>query len=54
MAKILEKYLSEDEYADYRHFIQMKAKLIVDSREIADKISLGEEQLAALKETLSS
>lgn len=54
VAKILEKYLSEDEYADYRHFIQMKAKLIVDSREIADKISLGEEQLAALKETLSS
>jgi hypothetical protein len=26
----------------------------MDSREIADKIKLGEEQLAALKETLSA
>jgi protein Shroom len=31
----------------------MKAKLLIDSREIADKIQLGEEQLAALRETLN-
>lgn len=54
VAKTLGKYLNADEYADYIHFIRMKAKLIVDLREIAEKISLGEEQLAALKETLSS
>lgn len=54
VAKTLARYLTPDEFADYLHFIQMKAKLIVDSREIADKISLGEEQLAALRETLSS
>jgi protein Shroom len=30
----------------------MKAKLLIDAREIADKIQLGEEQLRALKETL--
>ncbi|KAL0279764.1 UNVERIFIED_CONTAM: hypothetical protein PYX00_001251 [Menopon gallinae] len=54
IAKTLGKCLSPEEFADYLHFIQMKAKLIVDSREIADKISLGEEQLAALRETLSS
>lgn len=54
IANTLGKCLSPEEFADYLHFIQMKAKLIVDSREIADKISLGEEQLAALRETLSS
>ncbi|XP_046677588.1 protein Shroom [Homalodisca vitripennis] len=48
----LYKYLSAEEYADYDHFINMKAKLLVDSREITDKIQLGEEQLAALRETL--
>lgn len=48
---VLEKSLTSDEYADYEYFINMKAKLIVDSREIADKIKLGEEQLNALKET---
>lgn len=53
ISNILYKYLSSDEYADYDHFINMKAKLIMDSREINEKIKLGEEQLAALKETLS-
>ncbi|XP_058453199.1 protein Shroom isoform X2 [Malaya genurostris] len=52
ISKILEKSLTIEEYADYDYFINMKAKLIVDSREIADKIKLGEEQLAALKDTL--
>ncbi|XP_069684849.1 protein Shroom isoform X2 [Periplaneta americana] len=54
VSNILYKYFSAEEYADYDHFINMKAKLIMDSREIADKIKLGEEQLAALKETLSA
>ncbi|XP_067012486.2 protein Shroom isoform X2 [Anabrus simplex] len=52
VSNILYKYFNSEEYADYDHFINMKAKLIMDSREIADKIKLGEEQLAALKETL--
>lgn len=49
---MLIKYLTSEEYADYDHFINMKAKLIVDSREISDKLALGEEQLNALRETL--
>lgn len=52
VSNILYKYLSSEEYADYDHFINMKAKLIMDSKEISDKIKLGEEQLLALKETL--
>lgn len=53
VSNILYKYLNPEEYSDYDHFINMKAKLIMDSREIADKIKLGEEQLVALRETLS-
>lgn len=53
VAKILEKNLTIEEYADYDYFINMKAKLIVDLREVADKIKLGEEQLTALKETIT-
>lgn len=49
---MLKNYLKEEEFQDYDHFIRMKAKLIMDSREILDKISLGEEQMNALKETM--
>ncbi|KAF7265260.1 hypothetical protein GWI33_021255 [Rhynchophorus ferrugineus] len=52
VSNILYKYLNSEEYADYDHFINMKAKLIMDSKEINDKIKLGEEQLGALRETL--
>ncbi|KAL3275059.1 hypothetical protein HHI36_019831 [Cryptolaemus montrouzieri] len=52
VSNILTQYLDSEEYADYDHFINMKAKLIMDSKEIADKIKLGEEQLSALKESL--
>ncbi|KAG7187684.1 hypothetical protein KM043_016740 [Ampulex compressa] len=52
VSTILSKYLNEEEFADYQHFINMKAKLIMDGREIQDKVKLGEEQLAALKEAI--
>ena len=50
----LQSYLTSEEYADYHHFTKMKAKLIIDAREIDDKIKLGDEQMLALQETLSS
>lgn len=49
---ILLKQLSKNEYSDYDYFINMKAKLIVDSRDVQDKIKYTEEQLVALKDTL--
>lgn len=52
VSSMLYNYLTGEEYTDYDHFINMKSKLLVDSREIAEKIQLGEEQLSALKETL--
>lgn len=49
--KCLMQYLTEVEFADYDHFSKMKAKLVMDAREISDKIKLGEEQMAALRDT---
>ncbi|KAK0169381.1 hypothetical protein PV327_011609, partial [Microctonus hyperodae] len=52
VSAILSKYLNDEEFTDYQHFITMKTKLIIDGREIQDKVKLGEEQLAALKEAI--
>ncbi|XP_023225699.1 protein Shroom2-like [Centruroides sculpturatus] len=48
VSTFLHQYLTEEEYADYDHFIKMKSKLLMDAREIEDKIKLGEEQLSTL------
>ncbi|XP_067903639.1 protein Shroom4-like isoform X2 [Heterodontus francisci] len=50
---ILVKQLSEDELQDYTHFVKMKSALIIEQRELEDKIKLGEEQLKCLRESLS-
>lgn len=52
IAGILEKSLSHEENADYDYFINSKAKLIVDLREVSDRIQLHEEQLNSLKDAL--
>lgn len=54
VSSFLQKYLTVEEYADYHHFVKMKAKLIIDAREIDDKIKLGVEQMDALKDTINS
>lgn len=52
IAGILEKSLSHEEYADYDYFLNSKAKLIVDLREVSDRIRLHEERLNLLKDAL--
>jgi protein Shroom len=54
VSNFLQKYLTVEDYADYHHFVKMKAKLIIDAKEIDDKIKLGDEQMVALKDTLTS
>ncbi|XP_023370818.1 protein Shroom2 isoform X1 [Otolemur garnettii] len=49
---ILANYLSEDSLADYEHFVKMKSALIIEQRELEDKIHLGEEQLKCLFDSL--
>ena len=48
----LKKCLTAEEYTEYEYFIKMKSKLKLEQQELNDKISLGEEQLAALKKML--
>ena len=52
VSNFLNSYLDDERFADYEHFVKMKAKLIMDSREIGDKINLGEEQIRALRESI--
>ncbi|XP_041046577.1 protein Shroom3 [Carcharodon carcharias] len=49
---ILENYLTEEQFQDYQHFVKMKAALLMEHRELDDKIKLGEEQLKCLLESL--
>ncbi|KAH8284703.1 hypothetical protein KR018_012008 [Drosophila ironensis] len=52
IAGLLGKHLSADLCADYDYFINMKAKLIADARDLADRIKGSEEQLGALSDAL--
>lgn len=49
---ILAGHLSDDSLADYEHFVRMKSALIIEQRELEDKIHLGEEQLKCLFDSL--
>ncbi|XP_077199381.1 protein Shroom2 isoform X3 [Paroedura picta] len=49
---ILANYLSDENLADYEHFVKMKSALIIEQRELEDKIKLGDEQLKCLTDSL--
>lgn len=49
---ILASYLGPESLADYEHFVKMKSALIMEQRELEDKIHLGEEQLKCLLDSL--
>ncbi|MEE6511657.1 hypothetical protein FKM82_018313 [Ascaphus truei] len=46
------RYLTEEQLQDYHHYVKMTSALIVEQRELEDKIRLGEEQLRCLRESL--
>uniref|UniRef100_A0A8B9R431 ASD2 domain-containing protein n=1 Tax=Anas platyrhynchos TaxID=8839 RepID=A0A8B9R431_ANAPL len=48
--EILGNYLSEEQLQDYQHFVKMKSALLIEQRELDDKIKLGQEQLKCLRE----
>lgn len=52
VSDILASYLSQDSLADYAHFVRMKSALLIEQRELEDKIHLGEEQLKCLLDSL--
>uniref|UniRef100_H3CK76 Shroom family member 4 n=1 Tax=Tetraodon nigroviridis TaxID=99883 RepID=H3CK76_TETNG len=53
VSRVLARCLSPEQHRDYSHFVKMKAALLVEQRQLEDKIRLGEEQLRNAKETLA-
>ncbi|XP_053559382.1 protein Shroom3 isoform X2 [Bombina bombina] len=51
---ILVNYLTVEQFQDYQHFVKMKSALLIEHRELDDKIKLGQEQLKCLLESLPS
>ena len=49
MSGMLQKYLSVDEFQEFQCFIRMKCQLIVDNRQLQERIAVSEEQLQAIK-----
>eukprot|EP00095_Tigriopus_kingsejongensis_P005933 maker-scaffold316_size209483-snap-gene-1.28 protein:Tk05933 transcript:maker-scaffold316_size209483-snap-gene-1.28-mRNA-1 annotation:"protein shroom" len=49
---MLRKYLKDSTFRDYEVYVKMKTRLILESREIQEKIALGEEQSLALKDAI--
>ncbi|XP_034424881.1 protein Shroom4 isoform X5 [Hippoglossus hippoglossus] len=52
VSRVLARCLLPDQHRDYSHFVKMKAALLVEQRQLEDKIRLGEEQLRGLRESL--
>ncbi|KAM3912353.1 protein Shroom4 isoform 2-T2 [Leptodactylus fuscus] len=50
--EMISKYLNDEQLQDYHHYVKMTSALIVEQRELEDKIQLGEEQLRCLRESL--
>ncbi|XP_075797393.1 protein Shroom4 isoform X2 [Pelodiscus sinensis] len=44
--------LLPEQLQDYQHFVKMKSALVIEQRELEEKIKLGEEQLSCLRESL--
>ena len=52
VAQILKKYLKDNQFSEYLRFIRTKSKLILNTRDVQDKLSHCEEQLIMLKANL--
>ncbi|KAF7706345.1 protein Shroom4 isoform X1 [Silurus meridionalis] len=52
VGRVLGRCLTPEQMRDYSHFVKMKAALLVEQRQLDDKIRLGDEQLRGLKESL--
>uniref|UniRef100_A0A8C0IML7 Shroom family member 4 n=1 Tax=Chelonoidis abingdonii TaxID=106734 RepID=A0A8C0IML7_CHEAB len=48
----ISRSLPAEQLQDYQHFVKMKSALIIEQRELEEKIKLGEEQLRCLRESL--
>ncbi|XP_031440545.1 protein Shroom4 isoform X1 [Clupea harengus] len=52
VGRVLGGCLTPERLRDYKHFVKMKAALLVEQRQLDDKMRLGEEQLRGLRDSL--
>ncbi|XP_056430925.1 protein Shroom1 [Hyla sarda] len=50
---ILAKYLSEAQLEDYRYFVRLKTSLLIEQKDLDEKIKFHEEQLETLQNSIS-
>ncbi|XP_076811218.1 protein Shroom2-like [Clavelina lepadiformis] len=53
VSSILAGHLDKEQFADFKHYIEMKSTLIAEQRELDEKFRLGEEQVRCLYDSLS-
>ncbi|NXH96764.1 SHRM1 protein, partial [Pachycephala philippinensis] len=49
---ILAKYLTEQQLQDYQHFVQVKTSLLIEQKDLEERIKFFEEQLENLKQSI--
>ena len=52
ISSMLQDHLSAEEYEDFIHFVPMRSRLRIMAQELDDRITLGEEQLEALRDSM--
>ena len=52
VSSYLERYVGQDTINMYNTFVKTKSRLILEIREIDEKVKLGDEQMLALKDSI--
>ncbi|XP_066573077.1 protein Shroom1 isoform X2 [Amia ocellicauda] len=52
VSDILSKNLSQEQLCDYKHFVKVKASLLIEQKDLEEKVRIGEEQLQSLHSSI--
>uniref|UniRef100_W5MXB8 Shroom family member 1 n=1 Tax=Lepisosteus oculatus TaxID=7918 RepID=W5MXB8_LEPOC len=52
VSDILSRNLTQEQLQDYKHFVKVKASLLIEQKDLEEKIRIGEEQLESLRSSM--
>ncbi|XP_041079943.1 protein Shroom1-like isoform X2 [Polyodon spathula] len=52
VSEILLKYLNQQQLQDYKHFVKVKASLLIEQRDLDERVRVSEEQLESLQNSI--
>ncbi|MGH0149815.1 UNVERIFIED_CONTAM: hypothetical protein FKN15_016089 [Acipenser sinensis] len=52
VSEILLKHLSQQQLQDYKHFVKVKASLLIEQRDLDERVRVSEEQLESLQNSI--